>query len=76
MHFLFDGHHRYLASLIANYQLTRVQSKRTSATKIIDWKSVIFVDDDWDTEADIQRWNQEDAKFNELPLESVLKALG
>ena len=46
-----DGHHRYIGSLLANFSLERIQGNVTSATTQIDWTSVIFEDEDWDTEA-------------------------
>lgn len=68
---ILDGHHRYLASLLANYQLERVPSNKTAATVVTDWSSVDFVDEDWDTEAKIKMLNEQDAKYNNVSLEKI-----
>ena len=68
---ILDGHHRYLASLLANYQLERVPSNKTAATIITDWSSIAFVDEDWDTEAKIKMLNEQDAKYNNVSLEKI-----
>lgn len=65
---IIDGHHRYLASLLAGVSLNRYPSNRTSATKISDWKTVDFVEDDWDTEAKLLVLNEIDAKYNNISL--------
>ena len=70
-----DGHHRYIASLLANFPLEKVPGKTTSATVVVDWKSVDFVEEDWDTEAKIRMLNEQDAEFNNIPLEKVVELL-
>lgn len=70
-----DGHHRYLASILANFPLERVPSKKTSATNIIDWKSVIFDEEDWDTHAKIKMLNEQDAEYNNIPVEKIVELL-
>ena len=72
---IIDGHHRYLASLLAGIQLDRFPSSKTSATKISDWKTVDFVEDDWDTEAKIKFLNQTDADFNDMTIERLNELL-
>lgn len=68
---IIDGHHRYLASILAGISLERYPSQRTSATRISDWKVVNFVEEDWDTEAKILILNQMDAKYNNLTQEQL-----
>jgi len=63
---IIDGHHRYLASRLAEVELDRIPSNTTSATVVTDWKSVEFIDSDWDTEAKIKMLNEQDAKYNNL----------
>ncbi len=46
---IFDGHHRYLASLLAGISIERIAARNTSATTTVDWKAVTFEDEDWDT---------------------------
>lgn len=70
-----DGHHRYIASLLANLQIEILPGNTTSATSVIDWKSVNFVEDDWDTEAKIRVLNEQDAEFNNISLDTVVELL-
>lgn len=72
---IIDGHHRYVASLLANYKLERVPGLRSQAKKVIEWNSVNLVVDDWDTPAKVKFLNEQDAKFNELSLEDLLETL-
>lgn len=72
---IIDGHHRYLASLLAATEIDKVMSIRTSATKVNRWDLIDFVDEDWDTEAKIQMLNELDAKYNDLPLEQITDLL-
>ena len=70
-----DGHHRYIASLLANFSLERIQGNVTSATTEIQWKAVIFEDEDWDTEAKINMLNQQDAIYNNILLAKIIELL-
>ena len=68
---IIDGHHRYLSSLIMKFDLGKVDSNATSATKLITWDKVEFVESDWDTPAKIQHLNELDAKYNGLEVAFV-----
>lgn len=70
---IIDGHHRYLASLLANKKLDIYSSNRTTATTVTEWESVVFVDDDWDTKAKIEMLNEQDAKYNDVSLDEIIK---
>lgn len=70
-----DGHHRYIASILANFFLGRIQGNITSATSEIPWKSVSFEDEDWDTEAKINMLNEQDANYNNIPLATIVELL-
>ena len=70
-----DGHHRYLASLMAGYHVGAVPYIITSATDITEWKSVDLVDDDWDTPAKIQMLNELGADFNAITIEEIVELL-
>jgi hypothetical protein len=72
---IIDGHHRYLASLLAGVCLEKHLSNRTSATKVSEWDVVEFVEDDWDTEAKILFLNKIDAEFNGITLEKLNELL-
>ncbi len=72
---IIDGHHRYLASLLANFNLDRVPSKKTSATVVTTWTEIEFENEDWDTEADIKMFNEIDAKYNDISPEKIVELL-
>lgn len=72
---IIDGHHRYLASLLANYNLDQVPCIRSQAKKDIEWKAVQLVEEDWDTPSKIEMLNKEDAKYNGMSLEVLLEKI-
>lgn len=72
---IIDGHHRYLASLLANKALETIPSFKTLATKETLWKDIIFDTEDWDTEAKIRMLNEEDAKYNKIDLGKIIEIL-
>lgn len=69
---IINGHHRYIASILAKYPLVRVTSIRSSAKQQVEWKLVTIVEEDWDSRYDIEMYNTEDAKFNGLTLEDIV----
>ncbi len=71
-----DGHHRYIASIFANFPLDRIPGNVTSATTLVQWELVNFEDEDWDTQAKINMLNQQDAEYNNIPLASIVQSLG
>lgn len=70
-----DGHHRYIASILSNFPLERISGSITSATTPVDWKSVTFEEDDWDTLAKINMLNEQDAEYNNIAIEKILELL-
>ena len=54
---IIDSHHRYVASLLANYTLERVPGLRSQAKKVVDWSKITLVVDDWDTPAKVKFLN-------------------
>ncbi|MFM9838354.1 MAG: hypothetical protein ACKVOQ_08830 [Cyclobacteriaceae bacterium] len=70
-----NGHHRYLASLLVGYNLDQVPCPKTTAKEPVDWKLVKLVDDDWDTDAKIRMLNEQDARYNDLTLDDLMKKL-
>ncbi len=70
-----DGHHRYLASILANFHLDRIPSNLTSATTPVDWKLVFFEEEDWDTLAKINMLNEQDAAFNSIEISKFVEML-
>lgn len=72
---IIDGHHRYLAALIANKSLDIIPSFRSSATEITKWKDIKLDISDWDTEAKILLLNKQDAKYNSIELDEIIEFL-
>jgi hypothetical protein len=70
---IIDGHHRYVSSLLANYEIGQVPSSKTSATVPCEWKTVEFVDEEWDTEAKIAERNRQDAEYNRVDLSILIR---
>ena len=70
-----DGHHRYIASMLIGSSIDIIPSLKTSATNIINWSYVVFVEEDWDTPAKINMLNQQDAHFNNLQIDELLELL-
>lgn len=70
-----DGHHRYIASILANFPVDRITGTITSATKAVYWESVTFEDEDWDTPTKIDMLNQQDAEYNNIPIEKIVELL-
>jgi hypothetical protein len=68
-----DGHHRYLASCLAQCAIEQTASISTSLA--IDWKSIDFDEEDWDTEAKIRVLNEQDANYNDIPMEKLVELL-
>jgi len=70
-----DGHHRYLASILANFPLEKIPGKLSSASMQVKWESIVFDDEDWDTKAKIDMLNQFDAEYNNIPIEKIEELL-
>jgi hypothetical protein len=58
---IIDGHHRYIASLLAGYEIERVPSIRSIAKKETAWELVELIEEDWYTAARIRHLNELDA---------------
>lgn len=68
---IIDGHHRYLASLLAGKTLETSPTGKSSATIVTKWSEVILISDDWDTVAKIQMLNIIDANFNGMDVNDL-----
>ena len=55
---IIDGHHRYLSSLMVNFNIGQVLSNKTSGTKPVEWSIVEFDENDWDTASKISYLNE------------------
>lgn len=69
---IIDGHHRYVAALLAGKKLNVVSSQKTSATIIYQWESIVLDIEDWDTDAKIRMLNEEDAKYNAIDIDKLI----
>lgn len=70
---IIDGHHRYVSSILAGFELDAVKSSKTSATIEYRWLEVDFVEEEWDTPDKIKRLNEIDAEYNNLPIEKIIE---
>jgi hypothetical protein len=68
---IIDGHHRYIAAIMAEFPLELIPSNKTSATTIIDWSQILLDSEDWDTTAKINMLNAIDAEFNNISFEKL-----
>jgi hypothetical protein len=69
---IIDGHHRYISSLLAEIEIGKSNSHKTSATQEFDWHTVDFSDVEWDTKDKIQYLNELDAEFNNISIEKII----
>ena len=70
-----DGHHRYLAACLANVTIERIPYSRTLATVAVDWSSVVFIEEDWDTAAKVEMLNEQDARYNNMSVQKLVELL-
>jgi hypothetical protein len=70
---IIDGHHRYISSLIAEIEIGKSISHKTSATYEYDWETVDFIYEEWDTEDKIKHLNELDAAFNNVSIEKIIE---
>lgn len=68
---LVNGHHRYLASILAKIPIDRSPTILPEANDITNWKSVEFDLEDWDSEAGIRRFIEIDARYNRISIEEI-----
>lgn len=70
-----DGHHRFVASLMANYPIEVSAGIKTSATIQYKWQDVVLEEGDWDTPLGIKELNKRDAHFNGLSFAELMALL-
>lgn len=70
-----DGHHRYVASILAEKPVQTVPYNRTKAMEVIEWDNVLFVEEDWDTEAKLEWLDEQDANFNNMSVAELAELL-
>jgi hypothetical protein len=67
-----NGHHRYIASLLANFEVGQAEGGKPGGV-VIEWQSVVYEDEDWDQPWQIEEFNRQDAEFNDVTVESILE---
>jgi hypothetical protein len=70
-----DGHHRYIAALMADFRIGVAEGSTTSATIARDWRSVVLDTEDWDTEEKLIELNEQDARFNDMSIDDLVALL-
>ena len=70
-----DGHHRYIASILANTDIEVTESFRSNATEEIEWALVEFDENDWDSPFKINSLNLSDAHYNNISPETLMELL-
>jgi hypothetical protein len=72
---IIDGHHRYVASLLADSFIERIPSLRSSAKKEEAWELVELIDEDWYTAARIKYLDELDARELGLTYEELINKI-
>lgn len=70
-----DGHHRYVASVLANANIERFLSTKNHSQTVYDWKDVILKTIDYDDQSEVRYHNFNDALRNGLTLKQVEELL-
>lgn len=70
---IIDGHHRYIASLLADKLVGNVPAEKNTSTTMLMWRDVELSEIDWDSPEVIQRCNKEDARYNNISIEEIIK---
>ena len=67
-----EGHHRYVGSIIAGYDLEHVPDYPTpTVLNDIEWKDVEFLDIKYDTPDKVDRLNRLDALYNDMSIKDI-----
>lgn len=70
-----DGHHRYVASLLVENAIECDPHQLNANPEILEWTAISFVDEDWDTEAEIEAYNKTDAAYSDISIETLRELL-
>ncbi|KAA3645098.1 MAG: hypothetical protein DWP98_11940 [Bacteroidetes bacterium] len=72
---LIDGHHRYIASIIADVSIESFPSTKNHSQITYNWSDVILKTNEYDSPTDIKYHNFNDAKRNGTTIEEVKRIL-
>jgi hypothetical protein len=70
-----EGHHRYVASVLAEKSIERFLSTKNHTQTVFDWKDVILKTVDYDDQSVVRYHNFNDALRNGISLKQVEKLL-
>lgn len=71
-----DGHHRYICSLLADYDIDVVKNYPIPHSKRKrSWDKIDFSEDDWDTVSKIKVINEHDAENYDMSVEEIVKMI-
>jgi hypothetical protein len=71
-----NGHHRYIASLLSECPIEHLPWEKAKSRDVCSWNNVILIEDDYETEADILKHNEDDAKYNNITIKELVAILG
>ncbi|NOT76702.1 MAG: hypothetical protein HOP08_17375 [Cyclobacteriaceae bacterium] len=72
---IIEGHHRYLASLLAECEVERGQGIRPLVKQDIHWCNVQLLEEDYYTDTKIKILNDDDAKYLSISVEALLEKI-
>jgi len=70
-----DGHHRFIASVLADVKIEQFPSTRNSNQITFEWKDIILKANEYDSTSEIKYHNFNDAKRNGKTIDEVEKIL-
>lgn len=71
---IIDGHHRYIASQLADFNIEKIPWIRPDVKENIDWKLVVITDLD-ESDEEIAGHNQNDAERTDITLQQLEEML-
>jgi hypothetical protein len=72
---IIDGHHRYIAAVLSNTEITHFPSQQNHNQTSFDWAEITLTSIDYDKPIDVKYHNFNDAKRNGLSVVDIEKIL-
>ncbi len=72
---LIDGHHRYIASIIAGAKIEHFPTSKNQTQISFDWKDVSLSTTDYDNPNEIKYYNFNDALRNDMTVDQIEEIL-
>ncbi len=73
---IMDGHHRYVASVLAGIEIEKFPSTKNLTQTYLEWTEVTLTSIEYDLDTEIDYHNFNDAQRNGLSIEELEKRLG